>query len=234
MGDVHEKNYQDALEKLARAVEAAGPPSPCRDCKAAVPLVHQHTHPWSGPGILCPTCYHAAALAEYRATHKREPREVFYIPAPPESGWAACEEGLGFWGQPPREDTRSRDLISVESGRVVLHLDESETHTGLLSGDALVEQLHQLSADCPSEGILDATAYNEWVRVKRGWPLRRDVLVAATERTNLALAWKESGARGAAHGGEVLDVSPAPDCRVVISERMARFLGWDPYPDGEG
>lgn len=55
---------------------------------------------------------------------------------------ATSYEGLGFWADDPPSDQRSTTILTKRpDGSVDLHLDESETHTGLLDGDRARHQL---------------------------------------------------------------------------------------------
>jgi len=130
-------------------------------------------------------------------------------PSPPITA-AEPAAGLGFWNAPPRPDTRSTEILAIEAGRVVLHLDETETHTGLLEGQddrsrqwtTAIETTVGWDLDCP--GAAQSVFVTPFLRARRidrlGWPVDRQALHDAVARLNLALDWKDAGKKGASDG----------------------------------
>lgn len=102
-----------------------------------------------------------------------------------------------LWGRDPVPDTRSTDLLSVEGGRVVLHLEESETHTGLTEASQW-RSIASKRIPCGAQAqgpCVDFLA--EWHRQERrhldGWPTDTQAIRDAAARLNLALDHRDAG-----------------------------------------
>lgn len=163
---------------VARVDQGTG--QSCGRCSRSVDLRDDcpHCRAQLGPVVLLPT-HEPVAVADDAERALATHREAI--------AGAAGPSGLGFWGSPPPPpDDRSTDLLTIDdAGRPHLHVRESETHTGLLTGVKARDQLRacygltgKLSAEpdvafwkCAFRCVvLDA----EW-RIVDGWPAASQV-----------------------------------------------------------